>query len=280
MDQNDLVVHSVFDRAYLEYRNGDWEVRIGRQRINWGTSTVWNPNDIFNAYSFFDFDYEERPGSDAIRVVKYFGVASSMELAVKSAKNIDETVAALLYKFNTGNYDIQLLSGIAFGDVVAGLGWAGNLGNASFKGEISYFTPYEKSGGKDGVSITGGLDYSFKNGIYLMGSYLFNSDGMKSLPSNSGFLLSTQRLSARNLMPYKNSVILLSSYPATPLLSVGMGIMSFPGDNSLFLNPTLTYSLTQSIDIGLFGQLFYGNKQNGDYGAISESGFLRFKWSF
>ena len=34
---------------------------------------VWNPNDLFNAFSFVDFDYEERPGSDALRIQKYTG---------------------------------------------------------------------------------------------------------------------------------------------------------------------------------------------------------------
>ena len=34
----------------------------GRQRINWGQTFVWNVNDVFNAYSYFDFDYKERPG--------------------------------------------------------------------------------------------------------------------------------------------------------------------------------------------------------------------------
>ena len=47
-----------------DYRDNKINFRIGRQRINWGTTTIWNPNDIFNAYNFLDFDYEERPGMD------------------------------------------------------------------------------------------------------------------------------------------------------------------------------------------------------------------------
>jgi len=67
LDENAAVIHSMLDRLSLQWVKGDWEVTAGRQRINWGISSVWNPNDIFNAFSFTDFDYEERPGSDAVR---------------------------------------------------------------------------------------------------------------------------------------------------------------------------------------------------------------------
>ncbi|MCB0557706.1 MAG: hypothetical protein KDD09_02100, partial [Phaeodactylibacter sp.] len=90
LDENAWVVQSMIDRLYLEYFKGNWEVRLGRQRINWGISTVWNPNDIFNAFSFTDFDYEERPGSDALRVKYYTGFASSVELAVRMFDHFDE----------------------------------------------------------------------------------------------------------------------------------------------------------------------------------------------
>ena len=52
-DGNSFVVHSMLDRLYLEYVSGDWEVRLGRQRINWGINLVWTPNDIFNSFNYF-----------------------------------------------------------------------------------------------------------------------------------------------------------------------------------------------------------------------------------
>ena len=64
------------DRAWVDYNSGKLQVRVGRQRINWGQALVWNPNDIFNVYSFFDFDYDERPGSDAVRIQYYTSPSS------------------------------------------------------------------------------------------------------------------------------------------------------------------------------------------------------------
>jgi len=70
------------DRLLMEYRTKSWIFTAGRQRINWGLSTVWNPHDVFNTFDFFDFDYEERPGSDAFRLQFDEGGLSGLEAAV------------------------------------------------------------------------------------------------------------------------------------------------------------------------------------------------------
>jgi len=60
------------DRGWVKWSNDQWDVTIGRQRINWGLNAFWNSNDLFNTFNLVDFDYEERPGSDAIRVQRFF----------------------------------------------------------------------------------------------------------------------------------------------------------------------------------------------------------------
>ena len=42
-----MVMQTNIDRLWLEYNTTKWDARIGRQRINWGITTIWNPNDIF-----------------------------------------------------------------------------------------------------------------------------------------------------------------------------------------------------------------------------------------
>ena len=92
-------LHTMLDRAWMEYAGNKMQVIIGRQRINWGMNLIWNPNDIFNTFSFFDFDYEERPGSDAIRLKYFTGATSSAEFAFKSGHTPKENTFAGLYRF-------------------------------------------------------------------------------------------------------------------------------------------------------------------------------------
>src|SRR5512133_570166 len=69
LNERSFIFNTTVDRAWVDFTSGRLQVRAGRQRINWSQSLIWNPNDIFNTYSFFDFDYIERSGSDALRVI-------------------------------------------------------------------------------------------------------------------------------------------------------------------------------------------------------------------
>jgi len=280
---DNFLFHSMLDRAYVQWRKNDWEVSLGRQRINWGVNLAWNPNDIFNAYNFFDFDYEERPGSDALRVVHYTGFASSIEFAAKAADSWDELVAAGLWKINQWNYDFQFLGGVDRGDVVMGTGWAGNIGQAGFKGEASYWRPYNRYWYKEAEDIFVGsvaFDYLFKSSIYLYGSYLYNSGGETDPNFGLVGLAANQQLTAKNLIPYTHTLLLQGSYPITPLLSASMSSIYFPGaTNGLFISPNINLSMFQNWDLDLFAQLFFNDTTEG-YKASSKFFYLRFKFSF
>ncbi len=267
-------LHTTLDRFYAEWMKGQWEVRLGRQRVNWGIGTTWNPNDIFNAYNFTDFDYEERPGSDALRVKRYLGFASSVEIAINMFEKKEDFIGAAKANFHTGTYDWQILAGVVEEHLTLGGGWAGNLGNASFKGEASWFYPLSDSL-ENSYALTFGVDYTFENQLYLNSGILYNSNGITGGGEN---LLSFQ-LSARNLYPYKYSFLTQLAYPINPLLNGALIVVYSPGeDHALFVNPALTYSLSQNWDLDLVGQLAFQKEEK--YKGSVQAGFIRLKWSF
>lgn len=276
-----LVIHTMLDRAFVDINKGKWQFRLGRQRINWGVNLVWNPNDIFNAYSFYDFDYEERPGSDAARLVYYYGTSASIEVAGKIAKRKDQVVAAALWKFNKRNYDFQFLGGVAHQDVVLGGAWAGNIGNAGFKGEYSYFHPYTHPFDTVGT-FTGSLsvDYDFPHNLYVNLSFLYNSKGHLNA-TLADIANTTSTLSAKTLSPYNYSIFTEVTYPFTPLFNGTLAVIYSPaGDNALFINPGLTYSIKENWDIDLISQLFVASILGSDYKFQSKQVYIRLKWSF
>lgn len=271
-----LLFHSMIDRLYLEYAKGDWEIRLGRQRVNWGINTIWNPNDIFNAYNFADFDYQERPGSDALRITHYTGPTSSIELAIKAASTLDSITIGGLWKFNKGNYDFQILAGYVQDDLVFGGGWAGNIKNASIKGELAYFSPLTNQG-EHAFSLTTAIDYSFNSGLYLNLGFLYNSQGVTTGGLESLF---TSELSAKNLYPFKYAILTQFTAALSPLLNVGLANIFSPSEaNALFINPTISYSISQSWDLNLVGQLMFNNSATG-YTSPIQGFFMRFQFSF
>jgi hypothetical protein len=50
-EKNGWFLNTSIDRLYVDYTLGKWQFKVGRQRINWGIDLVWNPNDLFNAFS-------------------------------------------------------------------------------------------------------------------------------------------------------------------------------------------------------------------------------------
>ena len=276
IDNKDLLFNTTIDRALINYTNGDWDITLGRQRVNWGMNLIWNPNDIFNSYNFLDFDYEERPGSDAIRVQYYLGDFSKMEVAAKKGKSADDKIVAAMYKFNQESYDIQLITGIYLNDFIIGTGWAGNLKNAGFKGEVSYFVPYKTYFNSENVlSAAVSVDYGFKKGLYLNGSILYNSSA-DDASGNLGYFLYTN-LSPKNLMPYKYSGFLQLAKEFTPIFRGAVSTIYSPTNHSVIIMPTFDYSVATNWELNFTGQSFF---EFINYQTLGNSLFVRLRWSF
>lgn len=276
---------TTFDRAYFEFQHNADELRVGRQRVNWGVSLAWNPNDWFNSYNYFDFDYEERPGSDAVRWRHYFKDGMSSLDVATSWNYQKKNVTALLYKFNVGGYDLQLLTGKYFDDWAVGAGWAGNLGGAGFKGEVSYFYPFDKQISSKALVGTVSFDYAFKNSLYLNASWLYNSLGLNQPIETGGMAIpsinfsSFGTLTAKSLFPVKNTAMLMVNYPISPLMQAGLAGMYGFGMDLAFVGPSLSYSLKDNLDVYAIGQLFY-LRLDDKMQNLGSGSYLRLKWSF
>lgn len=276
IDDGSLLFNTTIDRALINYTKGDWDITLGRQRVNWGMNLAWNPNDIFNTYNLLDFDYEERPGSDAIRIQYYLGDFNKIEVAAKKGRRKDDHIVAAMYKFNTGSYDIQLITGVYQKDWVVGAGWAGNLKNAGFKGEVTYFVPYENYFNSENVlSASVSVDYGFKKGLYINSSILYNSTDNEAL-NTLGTLVYTN-LSAKNLMPFEFSGFLQLAKEFTPIFKGTFSTIYSPTNHSVIIMPSLGYSIATNWELDFTGQSFF---QFEDYITLGNSLFLRLRLSF
>lgn len=288
-NDNPVLLNSQIDRLWIAYGNDKVDLRIGRQRVNWGINTTWNPNDIFNAYNFVDFDYGERPGTDAVRF-QYFGKKMrGFEVVVAPRERWQEATSAAMYKFNAKEYDFQFIGGHFREEITAGFGFAGNVKNAGLKGEIQWFAPWKNFGDTiHTVSAAISADYAFLNSLYINGSILYASNGIDdSDPLKLAGFFSGAALDAKNLMPTKYNGFLTLSYPITPLLSSSLAVIYGYGPHLLLINPSLTFSIVENWDLLLAAQLFFSEFpefNNGvlenKYQNMSNSVFLRLQWSY
>jgi len=282
-DSAGYALTTAVDRLWLQFTFGNLEVKAGRQRINWGQTIVWNPNDIFNSYSYFEVDYPERPGSDAIRLQYYTGNASTIELAAK-IDSANRITAAGYFRFNTLGFDIQILGGVyQEEDLFLGTGWSGNLGPTAFRGEFSYFRDLDQFKDTTGYFMASvGFDYTFSNSLWFQVEGLYSSFA-KDLGINSFLQFFSGTLDVKNLGFTEWSLFSSLSYPLTPLLTGGFAAIYYPAWKGIFLGPSVDFSLNSNFDLSLILQHFTAAFDNPSGGTSRENntfGFLRFKWSF
>ena len=243
-------------------------------------NTVYTPNDVFNAFNYFDFDYEERPGVDAVRFEYFTSSLSSFDVAIARGKDENSWVGAAKYGFNKNNYDYQVIAAWYKTDLMAGLGWAGNIGNAGFKGEASYFYSMDTALSSSVFTGTFTVDYTFKGGWYGSAALLYVSDGAtEPLTSSNPTNLISGDISVKRLMPTRYTTMIMASKSLSPASSLSLLTMYSPGTNMFILFPTLTYSIKENWDVDLVAQSVV-NEMNGKMQHGGSGVFARIKWSF
>ena len=267
------------DRLWIDYSKNKWQFTLGRQRINWGQCFVWNPNDLFNTYNYLDFDYVEKPGSDAFRIQFYTSETDKLELVIKADSSRKPTVAGL-YRFNRWNYDIQFISGITSDDdFVIGVGWAGQLAKGGLRGEVSYFMPEQEIFEGDGtISASAGWDYMFKNSLFLQLECLYNGNNQDSSAFNI-FENNAFRISAKNPFLSDFSYFASVSYPIMPLLNGSLSTILNPHNKVYILFPSLDFNILQNLDLSFIAQIIAFKSSPDDLSNLS-MWFLRVKYSF
>lgn len=280
--EGEVVFLSEIDRLFFHYETNRIVLTVGRQRINWGIHNVFNPNDIFNQYNYFDFDYEERPGTDAVNFQYNLGDGfSSVSVAYSpSANGFEESTLAALYKSNYRFYDYQILAGYTYRDIVIGGGWAGAIGGVGFKGEFAQYISTNEAESESNFTATVGGDYMFANGIYASVSYLYNGLGSVNPTLLEQLELRNTRLSSKNIFPYRHTIMVTASYNLTSLWALNFSWFQSHNFDQAAVVPGITYSISNNWDAMILAQMFTARDVNENPALFNTTLFGRLKWSF
>jgi hypothetical protein len=276
INESRMVLNTNIDRLWFEYQQDKWNVRLGRQRINWGIGTTWNPNDLFNTFNFLDFDYEERPGADAIKFQYLTGEMSHLEMAFSISERDREKIAAAKYFMNVAHYDLQFIAGWFHQQPSLGFGWSGSIKETGFKGEIQYY--FLRGNDPEHLNFSIEADHVFEKGWYVSVGFLFNNLGLEKVPLMGE--ISMLEMSPRNLMPTKWNTVFTVSKEITPLITANVTNIYTPATNLVIILPTVTFSMTENVDINLVWQSFFGDLPASGFDDLSHRAFLRIKWSY
>lgn len=238
-------------RAQLRGEWGDTTLRVGRQRIAWGTGRFWSPIDLLNPISPLALEREERLGVDGVLVEQRFGPVARWAGVYAPSRHSGQGSHALQWHDNAHGVDYSVTAGRFWGDEVIGLDLAGQLGAAGLRAEFSHTRPPRGPAFRRTLL---GMDYAFASTLTLSAELYHDGSGATS-PAAYDF---SALVTGRRQTLARAYVGLRASYALNPLIKLNADLVLNLADRSRYLAPSATYSLRSDLDMTIGLQYFGG----------------------
>ena len=261
-----------FYRASATLSAGHTDLRVGRQRVAWGTGRFWNPVDLLNPVNPIALERDERVGVDAVLAEHKLGPLARISAVYVPPQDGVDSSAALNWHANAAGIDYSLIGGRFRSEKVVGGDLATQVAGAGVRAELTHHEPADASAYHRALVA---VDYAFPSTLTLSGELYYNGAGTPDRAAYdfaSLFSGRIQNVGRRYLGAY-------AGYEITPLLKWVNYLVLNLDDRSRFYSPALVYSLRANIDVTAGAQLF-GGSAGSEYARLSDVYFAQLQWFF
>lgn len=272
VDNSSVFARHGLYRAYVDSRLKQADVRIGRQRIAWGSGLFWSPVDIINPFGPTQIEREERPGVDAVLLDWDYGQLSRISLAYAAhASPVRETIAAR-WRTNHAGFDLGLTAGQFRNEDMAGFDFAGQWKSLGLRGEYT-----QTSSPVDGTyqRVVFSADYTAPNTLSMFLELYYNGQGR----SDPSFYQFSRLLSGEIQNLARNYLGTMVAYDFTPLVKWQNYYIRNLDDSSEFLYSRLVYSARENTEWSIGAQVFTG-KAGSEYGSFENIALIQYRRYF
>lgn len=178
----------LIDQAFLRISNGAFDLRLGRQPVNYSTCFYFTPNDLFAPFSANAFYRKFKPGVDAARmdarlgdlsqftVLHAIGYTPDPATANGWGRAQDASRSSTIIRFTAaaGGFEWGAMAGRAEGDDILG---------ASLQGELFNWLGVRAEGHHratatmDYYEISGGVEHKFPSSLFVRYEYFNHGSG-------------------------------------------------------------------------------------------------------
>ena len=286
--QNDITL----DNVYLSYYSDNFNFRVGKQQLSWGTGYLWNPTNIFHKKDMLDPTYEQ-VGVNALKVEFPFkgegmltGVISTNDkfnnstYAVKAKKYLlgfDVSLSYVYYEYSTT--DFYSFTDLNENRQQIGGDFSGSIGGIGIYGEAVYRMKTEKTGSANYGNYVLGLNYFFQNGLYLMGEYYYNEKGKDDYNNyNMNDWMNYMGPYGENLG--KQYIFLGSRLPIGDYMNISAFLLYNISDNSGMVYPWLDYSLGDNTELMATVYIPFGESSDTEFAGYGLGAMARLRVYF
>ena len=249
------------DRAYLDVEAGRWDLRIGRQAINFGQALIWNPVDLVDSNSPLDFDIVKE-GIDAFRAS--YAVSPTASVLALVAFPDGGTLSLLRAEALVGSADLGVLvaGDRRDDDLVFGFDVKGDLG-VGYWVEGAY---HSLEDGEDFHQLVLGFDYSWPvfQQLYLALQYYWDSSGGTNVNDYLALLGTGRRFLGRQYTS------LISTLSFSETASASGSVIYNLEDSSYVLTAGLARYFFDDLEVTVRASLFRGSGP-GEYNPVADS---------
>jgi hypothetical protein len=288
--QNQLFV----DRLNLRTERFSAQWTLGRQAIGFGRIAIFSPLDVIAPFPPDALDTDVRPGVDALRGVRYFGLGGQLGGVAVFGDGSENNSYLATFSLNVRGIDLLALAGSLRERPMAGIGLAGSLGGLGLKGEIAAYDGRdvgEAEGDRNGSFAIGAVEtwYRFGNGLVLLTEYLYNGVGTGEPADYPLVLAAAPFREGLSFLAGRHYLLAGPSYEVHPLLKANGLLIWNLEDDSFLLRPLLDFSLSDNFVLQAFWSFSEGRKPRqvfglpvprSEFGSAGDSGGLLLKFFF
>jgi hypothetical protein len=272
MERGDVYGRHRLHRASITASAGDLDLKVGRQRIAWGTGRFFSPLDLLNPVSPIAIEREERLGVDAALLEAKFSPVSRLSLVVAPRRGAPAD-RAVQWHGNARGMDHSFVVARVREHDMAGIDAAGRLGAAGIRGEFARFRP-SRSGASSSRAMVG-ADYGFVNSLTVSAELYYNAAGAR----DRGQYDFSALLTGQTLTLARRYLGLFASYDLTPLLKWTTQLVVNADDNSRALDTRLVWSVQTDLELSAGVQRLTGSSRS-EYGRLPNAALIQLLWFF
>lgn len=260
-------------RLYGGYADENHRITLGLQKVSMGVGRIWNPTDLFNPKNPLALEPDEVNGVLALAYT--YSPSALSQISLISAMRADDSFKyAGRIKGYLGIADAAINTVEANDVRMIGYELEGEWMNTGIelRSEGGWFD--DKLLQQQFFQGLFGADYTFENSLSIAAEWLHSSktfieEQLLALPSGA----------PDNLVQSSDYVGISARYEFDPLCYGRIISIVNLEDSSVFISPSVQYSLDNDMSVGL-GVMLYSGKRDSEYGDYGSTYYLNFKVTF
>jgi len=263
VDQDRLRVWHDFDRLSLTWYNTFADITAGRQAITWGISNVYPVADLWAQFSPFELDTEEKPGVDAVRILKYPSGNLELDAVVADRGSSELLSAGLRASLGLPWADLYAGGGKFWREVIGLVGISAPIGSYKLRAEGAL--PYDLDAEDYRLPrVTLGVDW-LGGSTMVSAEYNFNGIGSTDPEDYLDVLADPRYGQGETYFLGRHNIGALASWtPGNDRLSLTLSALWNVQDPSTAFLPNLTYDFGQNTRLSAGALVSFGETPTFD----------------